>query len=80
MPCLATVTTDVWFDATGPAPARLHRYSRRSDGPEVNRLCEGPVLGSWFHRDCQKNFFSSVAIVADSLEVNGGKLRQTIIV
>ena len=78
MPCLATVTTDVWFDATRPAPAGLYRYSRRSDGPEVNRLGEGLVWGLGFIGSV-KRFFSSVVIVAGSLEVKRGKLRQTII-
>ena len=78
MPCLATGTTDVWFDTTGPAPAGLYRYSCRSDGPEVNRLGEDFVWGLGFI-GIVKRFFSSVAIVTDSLEVKRGKLRQTII-
>ena len=78
MSCLATVTADVWFDATGPAPAGLYRYSRRSDGPKVNRLGKGLVWGLGFI-GIVKRLFSSVAIVTDSLEVKRGKLRQTII-
>ena len=48
MSCLATVTADVWFDAAGPTPAGLYRYSRRSDGPEVNRLGESLVWSLGF--------------------------------
>ena len=48
MSCLATVTADVWFDATGPAPAGLCRYFCRGDGSEVNSLGEGLVWGLGF--------------------------------
>ena len=48
MPCLATVTTDVRLDATGPAPAGLYRYFCGGDGSEVNRLGEGLVGGFGF--------------------------------
>ena len=78
MPCLATVTTDVRLDATGPAPAGLYSYFCGGDGSEINRLGEGLVGGFGFI-GIVKRFFSSVAIVTDSLEVKRGKLRQTII-
>ena len=76
---LAAVTANVWFDATRPAPAGLYRYFCGSDGSEVNRLCEGLVGGLGFI-GIVKRFFSSAAMVLNSLEVIGEKLRHSTIV